>query len=73
MSPRKISRGLRTEFTMAQVRLAEHRTEFLLELAAGRTVRDTVANAWLQGVLDAGEALPLLSARAALDHGSRGT
>lgn len=54
MSPRKISRAERIDVSRDQLDLARRRTDYLLNMAH-RSLEDLIANAWVQGVLDAGE------------------
>ena len=52
MAPRKVSRCERIEVTRDQHRLALERTDFLLRMTY-RSLEDLLANAWVQGVIDA--------------------
>ena len=54
VSPRKIARGERIELPPGCVDLAKRRTDYLLRMTH-RSLEDLIANAWVQGVLDAGE------------------
>lgn len=59
MAPRKISRSERFNVSRAQHDVALDRTDFLLQ-QPHRSLRDLIANAYLQGVLDAAETMALL-------------
>lgn len=65
MSPRKIARGERINVSPDELNLALRRTEYLLNMTH-RSLEDLIANAWVQGILDAAEHI---AGRAALDQG----
>lgn len=54
MAPRRIARGERIDVKPEERALALRRTEFLLNMTH-RSLEDLIANAWVQGVLDAAE------------------
>lgn len=54
MAPRKISRGVLLNVSPGELDLALRRTDYLLNMTH-RSLEDLIANAWVQGVLDAAE------------------